>query len=265
MNTNDQPRLAEMLEEVCAIYSKPYTEVLVHAYYRVLRTYSFEAISKAMLRILGDENRRQVMPTAAEIKAIAKHMESAGGEQAYLRCQWQGCQALVAWPPSAEVTEASYYCPRHKPLHEAEWDGDTHYANRVTAEEKAAILAQASPGAKALIRSVVPALMADIPITEEERLAAERLDAPRRAVAFAETATGPGVNPRVFLTQSMGADLHPEYIERRHLVRVEGWIYTPEDGYWHRGRRVLTDEQIDGFPDKDLLADFLGRRGTRGG
>jgi hypothetical protein len=262
VNINDQPALGEILKEVCEIYSKPYNEVLLHAYYRVLKAQSFEAISKAILRILSDESRRQLMPTAAEIKAIARHMEQSGDLQTYLPCQHQGCEALVSFPPAGPVTEASYFCPRHKPSHQPEWEPEKQYANRVTLEEKRAIFEQATPKARAFLRSIdlLARQMRDIPITPEEQAATDAEAMPLRARAFEGKAEGPGVHPGVFLNHPYLTNITVEQTERRRIVEEAGWTFHPSEGHWSRGSRTLTDEQIDRIPTLEVLQELVSRR-----
>jgi len=262
MNLQEQPKLAQMLEEVCAIYSRPFSEVLVHAYYRVLKTYSFEAVSKAMLRILGDDGRRQIMPTAAEIKALAQHLESTD-IQRYLPCQHQGCEGLLAWPPAGLISEHSYYCPRHKPAWQAEWSDEKHRANRVTPAEKHEILEEATPSGRAFLRGVLPQLMEDIPITPEEQAITDADAVPLRAKVFEATATGPGVNPSVFLNGKVTEDRSwmDNHKARREIVRAGGYHYDAENAVWVRKRQRLTEEQIDGFPSLELLTQFAKGRG----
>ena len=38
-----------------------------------------------------------------------------------------------------------------------------------------------------------------------------------------------------------------------------GETYQPSAGQWRKGRRVLTDEQIDSFSDQELLQEFVRR------
>lgn len=262
MTLTDQPALANLLQEVCAIYDRAFSDVLVSGYYRALKAQSLEAINKAVLRILTDESRRQVMPPAAEIKAIARHLEREGGEQRYLPCQRQGCEALVAWPPVGTVTEHRAYCPRHVPRFEPDWPAEKHLANRVTPDEKREMAGRLTPKGMAFLRSVMPPLLSEIPMTDAERAAAEAMDAPRRAMAFKDSAEGPGVSPGVFLTHANLLDGFPEdYRQRREIVAAGGWRYDIEQGYWHKGKRRLSDAQIDGIADLEVLEDFVyGRR-----
>jgi hypothetical protein len=263
VNINDQPRLGTMLEEVCAMFSKPYHEVLLHAYYRVLREQSFEAVSKAMIRILTDESRRQVMPTAAEIKAIARHFETVTGEQRYLPCQQPACGTLVAWPPMGPVNEHSYYCPRHTPAWQPEWDREKHNAERHSVEDKREIFARATPKAKALLRSIaiVAKHMTDIPITPEEQAVTDADTIPLRANAFKDTATGPGVNAGVFLNGQVTEDTAwiDGYRKGSEIVVAAGFTYDARHAVWKRGRQTLTDDQI-GRMDEEVLRMFVGRR-----
>lgn len=277
MNLNDQPKLGQMLEEVCAIYSKPYTDVLCGAYYRVLKPYSFEALSKAVLRILADENRRQLMPTAAEIKAIAQHLEVSDHEASYLRCQQPACQSLLAWPPSGKVTEASYYCPRHQPHFDPQWDEEKQVANRITPAEKREIFEDATPAARSFLRSIdaMAKQMRDIPVTPEEQAITDADSIPLRAKAFEEKAEGPGVNARVFLGNPMLTQgLTSEYADRRQIMASAGWrfdqqeqvwttgTYVLKEGkrVWRKGNRKLRDEEIDSIPTQALLEDLVSRR-----
>jgi hypothetical protein len=275
VNLNDQPRLGQMLEEVCSIYSKPYSDVLCHAYYRVLKPQSFEAVSRAVMRVLSDEGRRQIMPTAAEIKAIARHMEQSGELQTYLPCQGVGCKAEVAFPPQGPVSEESYYCPRHKPLHQPEWDAEKEYANRVTPEEKRAIFERATPKAKAFLRSidVMARQMTDIPITAEEQAEADADAIPLRARAFEDKSEGPGVEPSLFLNRpALAFDGPSDAGERRQIIAAAGWKYVTAEGVWRRGRydaaaqkwrygpRAITEDQIDRCLDLTAVAEFARRR-----
>lgn len=295
MNLNDQPKLGEMLEEVCAIYSKPYNDVLTHAYYRVLKTQSFDAVSKATMRLLTDSSRRQVMPTAAEIKAIAEHMEPRGNTRGsldeerwrrrydvwqhgrysdealevaftlsddelgvgqeqghakqYLACQQPMCTGLIIWPPDRQDI-GRMFCPQHQP----------DQGQSATESDKLRVLQQTTPRARAFLRTVLDKLMAMIPVSAEERTAAEEQASLKRPVAFEHTAEGPGVNPGVFLNRPFLDGMPSDYADRRQLVSVYGWKFDPGKGSWHKGKRVLTDEQVDSLGDKGLLADFLGRR-----
>lgn len=295
MQINDQPKLAEMLEELCSIYSKPCSEALVSGYYRVLKPYSFNAIYQATMRLLGDSDRKQLMPLPAEIRALAPRFERAespdldeerwrrrydvwqtgrfsdeslavanmasdhelgldqpdGEEYTCLRCQQPGCRNTIPWPP-VSTGEGRMFCPGHQPSQ----------ADPVTAAEKTQILSRLTPAAKSFLRSIpeVAHHMLRISVTPEEQAITDEAAIVRRAVAFEETAEGPGVNPSVFLNHPhLAGDLPSEYAERRHIMASAGWKYEPGVGQWTKGWRVMTDEEIDRFPDGRMLHDYVRR------
>lgn len=218
-------------------------------YWSVLEHEPFEHVDALCNRLTRCEHESGTkMPSAHQLRRELESRQRGAAHE--LPCQQPGCRALMPGPPHGDG-EGRYFCPRHQPEH----------GRPASVGERQAILAQLTAEGRAFLRSAVASLMTDIPITDAEREAAERLDAPRRALAFVGTADGPGVNPGVFLTtRNLAGDLHPEYAERRQMVAAAGWTYKPGQGVWAKGKRRLSDEDIDRVSDRDVLATLLGHR-----
>jgi hypothetical protein len=176
--TLNRSDLALILQEMAAMYPAVlFNEFMVTGYHRVLKSFTTEAVRRACLQLMGDELRKNFMPSAAEIKAVARGHEADEEEtQRYLPCQQPGCKALIAWPPVHDKPDkdgsAEYrmFCPLHRPRH----------SHPATMEEKVEIAKALTPKARAFLRSslqsVAPQVMAGIPVTREEAAWAEPED-----------------------------------------------------------------------------------------
>lgn len=160
MEHTEYPEFSNILQEMSAMYrGVVFNEFFVSGYWRVLKPYRLSAIRQAIIQLLGDEQRKDMMPSAAEIKQIARRLEWKPPEETFIACQQPHCTELVPWPPLIEG-EARMFCSFHRPADRS----------RVTREEKRAIFAQLSPKGRAYIRSIteVRQLCKDIPVTAEE-------------------------------------------------------------------------------------------------
>jgi len=131
MTPADKPELATMLREAAAMYQVSLCNAAITAYYRVLKDLDLNAIRRAVLDLLGDESRKDIMPRAAEIKAVARRYQG-GPTQTYMRCQASGCHALVPWPPAVNGP-AGMFCPAHQ--------DQADYGPPPTPEERRAVFA----------------------------------------------------------------------------------------------------------------------------
>lgn len=211
VESNDRAEFQRMLQEMAAMYKGTiYNDFFAEAYWKILKSYRMEAVRRACLDLLGHEMRKQVMPTAAEIKAMARHHEpkpqplvvdqdeerwrrqydhwqagdfsdkalaeatamsdqelGVGLEEpaTWIPCQHPGCRHRLRWPSDS----MERLCPPHR--------ADHSHGKPVTREDKLAIVAAMTPKGRAFVRSIVPQLMADIPVTAEE---AEYTEGPRR-------------------------------------------------------------------------------------
>jgi hypothetical protein len=132
MTPADKQELATILSEAAAMYQVSLGHAAIAAYYRVLKHLDLDAVRRAVLDLLGDESRKDIMPRAAEIKAVAGRYQG-GRTQAYIRCQASGCRALIPWPPTVQG-EAGMYCPSHQ--------DHAQHGPPATPEERRAILAR---------------------------------------------------------------------------------------------------------------------------
>lgn len=113
MTPHDKPEFEHLLREAAAMYQLTLSDFAIAAYYRVLKPFDLETIRRAVLHLLGDEARKDGMPRAAEIKAVARGYERGGPIERYIVCQGQGCTSLVPWPPATDG-EAGTRCPTHQ-------------------------------------------------------------------------------------------------------------------------------------------------------
>jgi hypothetical protein len=292
MQHTDLPDLSLMLEECCVVYNHAFSDTLVKGYFRVLQPFSMSAIRHATLRLMGDVLRRQVMPSPAEIKALAPQCERALHSTNLDDERWR--RRYDVWQRgrfSAEALSVAFgMSDQELGVGEEQGQPQTYIACQqpgcgslvpwptsrtdegrmfcpahqplhgppATEAEKIRLLETATPRARAYLRSILPTLMRRMPVSAEEEAAAAEMARPTRARAFEHTAEGPGVNPGVFLEPHwLSEGLPDEYVERRQMVAAAGWTYDPSEGHWHKGRRMLTDETIDQFPSLAILQDYV--------
>lgn len=173
MQIDDKQEFATLMQEMAAMSRAPFSEFLVSGYWRILKGFPLSAIRSACLQLLGDENRKHDMPSAAEIKTIARTFAARGvGREWYIRCQQPHCPAEVQWPPRDEG-EGRMYCGIHQP----------QPGTPATTSERIAIAEDLTPKARAFLRSPVPELMATIPVTDEEAAFTEPTEPYRLAKA----------------------------------------------------------------------------------
>jgi hypothetical protein len=202
MQMNDQDEFKQMLQEMAAMYRGTiYNDFFAGAYWKILKPYSLAAVRRACLDLLGNEMRKQAMPTAADIKSLARRYEpppkpsrAEGDEERWRRrydaweaggfsddalamvfmmtdeemavgaegdltsicCQEPHCQRLIPWPSDTGQRQ----CKVHRI--------EGPHGATVTRAEKIEIARSLTPKGRAFLRSAVPQLMEDIPITDEE-------------------------------------------------------------------------------------------------
>lgn len=156
-----------------------YNEFFANGYWKVLRPFSLDAIRRACLDLMGNEMRKDGMPSAAEIKGMARRFEGQTQLNSYLTCQQPGCTDLIPWPPKDDDGECRLFCRRHQPQHD----------HPATLEERTDTAATLTPKARAFLRSALPGLMAGIPVTAEEAEyhEAPKRDLPRKLVDYLRT------------------------------------------------------------------------------
>lgn len=213
----------------------------VQWYWSVLEQENFQDVQS-----LCHELMRSKHPPDAHLPnphALKDALHQAGQPTTYeVPCQHEGCHALLPWPGP------EMFCPRHQQEH----------GQPSSVEERKAILVNLTPAGRAFLRCAVSHLMQEIPVTQDEQDASEAKDvlSPR-----AERLSEPAVSPRVFLDQAFTGHhgLSDEYARRRQMVTGAGFRLDKDNpGQWVRGRRRLTDEQIDLMPESALSGLLKG-------
>jgi hypothetical protein len=267
MRPDDYEQFRMSIRVLGASYEQFIGEEHVRYYWSVLEDEPFDAVETLCSQFTRSDHVGDAkMPSAYQLRKQV-HAERSGSVYE-LSCQQQGCRALIPWPSSRE-DEGRFFCPRHQPDH----------GRPASAAVKIDLLHQLTPSARAWMRSIggaVAILMAEIPITEEERTAADAMMEAlhtMRPRAFEEKAEGPGVQPHVFLNRpALAFDGPSDAGERRQIVAAAGWKYVSAEGVWRRGRydaiaqkwrygtRAITEDQIDRCLDLTAVAEFARRR-----
>lgn len=165
MKDGDFPQLRRHLRELaeCFPHSGDMTDSRLSSYFNVLKPFELGVIVKACRDLLADEDRKPQFPTAGELKRSARTYGDPNSDTFYMPCQH------LAWIDGVRtecrneivVDGLNRFCPRHA--------SDAVSGPPATREERIEVLRDASPKARAFLRSALPDLMADIPITDEER------------------------------------------------------------------------------------------------
>ena len=165
MRDGDLPLLKRELREMAELFphSGEITDTRASAYYQVLKDFDIATVRKACRDVVGDEDRKFGFPAPAEIKRACRTYGEPHAERFYMPCQhieWregirEECKNEI------EVDGNTRFCGKHA--------HDTVSGPPASREERIEVLQQATPKARAFLRSALPHLMADIPITDEEQ------------------------------------------------------------------------------------------------
>ena len=202
MHLTDRDEFCTMLQEMASMHRGViYNDYFADAYWKILKSYSMEAVRRAALDILGNELRKAGMPSPAEIKMVARKFEPkrkplrvATDEERWRRQYdvWQrsrfsaeGLKVVFMMTDEelgcgAEGEETYIRCQdpggcevrvpwpsednvMHCRVHRSET------GKPVTRAEKLQNAEGITPKARAYLREMLPQLMEGIPVTEEER------------------------------------------------------------------------------------------------
>lgn len=198
---------AYLIRELCEVLERrDITPVRLDTYERVVQFFPIESLKSAIREIYGQSPLPQKLPSPGELGDLTRrHAPSHGsrgstdderwrrqydvwqrgrfsdealevafslsdaelgvgheGDYGCMACQQHGCPALVPWP-TERTDEGRMFCPRHQPRRSA----------HVTLAEKVEVAKGLTPKARAYVRSVLPQVMAGIPVTREEAAFAE--------------------------------------------------------------------------------------------
>ena len=165
MRSSDMTDFTRQLREMAELFphAGEITEARASAYYQVLKDFDIATIRRACRHVVADEDRPFTFPVPAEIKRACRAYGEPHAERYYMPCQhleWikgvrQECQNEI------EVDGKTRFCGKHA--------RDAISGPPATREERIEVLRDASPKGRAFLRSALPHLMADIPVTEEEQ------------------------------------------------------------------------------------------------
>lgn len=165
MRDGDLPLLKRDLREMAELFphSGEITDTRASAYYQVLKDFDIATVRKACRDVVGDEDRKFAFPAPAEVKRACRAYGEPHAERYYMPCQhieWregirEECKNEI------EVDGHTRFCGKHA--------HDAVSGSPATRGERIEVLQQATPKARAFLRSALPHLMQDIPISDEER------------------------------------------------------------------------------------------------
>jgi hypothetical protein len=221
MLDTEMPVFLTDLKELSSCYKGTiYNEFFAGAYWKILKPYSLEAIHRACLDLLGNEVRKPLMPSPADIKAVARKFEPpkksarvVGDEERWRRRYdvWQrgrfsdDALAMVFTMSDEELGVGQEgddtYIRCQEPGCETRipWpvdDGVMHCrphqvqtGKTVTPHEKRQMIAGLTPRARAYLRPILTTLMAEMPVTPEEQAFHETpwSDLPPKMAAYLAT------------------------------------------------------------------------------
>lgn len=169
MQNTDFPELRRQLQELSECYpnSGDMTDSRLSSYFNVLKPFDLGVIVKACRDVLADEDRKPQFPTAGELKRAARTYGEPNSDTYYMPCQHLAWIDGIRTECRNEIVAdgVNRFCPRH--------GSDAISGPPATREERIEILRGATPKARAFLRTALPQLMADIPITQEELSFAE--------------------------------------------------------------------------------------------